>query len=54
VAKPGVYLLPYVKQVNEVAATDFSLEEIASLRNLLGKFRDNLRVSDVDDNGELS
>ena len=46
-------LLQYVKQVNELAAIDFSPEEIAALRNLLGKFKDNLGASEVDDYGEL-
>lgn len=46
-------LLPYVKQVNELAATDFTPDEVAELRRLLEKFKTNLGAAEVDDSGEL-
>ncbi|MEM7404540.1 MAG: MarR family winged helix-turn-helix transcriptional regulator [Pseudomonadota bacterium] len=46
-------LLPYVIEVNEVAATDFTPEEIAQLRHLLEKFKHNLGASEVDAAGQL-
>ncbi|MBT6274343.1 MAG: winged helix-turn-helix transcriptional regulator [Chromatiales bacterium] len=46
-------LLPYVKQVNELAATDLSPGEMAELRQLLDRVRNNLVASGVDEAGEL-
>ncbi|NKC11105.1 MAG: MarR family transcriptional regulator [Gammaproteobacteria bacterium] len=46
-------LLPYVKQVNELAATALSPEEVAELRRLLDQVKNNLVASAVDDAGEL-
>ena len=46
-------LLPYVIEVNEVAAAGFSPDEIAQLRHLLDKFKDNLGASEVDAAGQL-
>ena len=46
-------LLPYVIEVNEVAASDFAPDEIAQLRNLLEKFKNNLGASEVDAAGQL-
>ena len=46
-------LLPYVKEVNEMAATDISPDEIAQLRALLEKFKNNLVAAEIDEAGEL-
>ena len=46
-------LLPYVIQVNELAATGLSPDEVAELRRLLERVKNNLAAAGVDDDGEL-
>jgi MarR family transcriptional regulator, organic hydroperoxide resistance regulator len=46
-------LLPYVIQVNEVATASLTPHEVASLRGLLERTKNNLAASEVDDSGEL-
>jgi DNA-binding MarR family transcriptional regulator len=47
-------LLPYVIQVNEVAAATLSPDEVAELRRLLFRCKVNLGAAEVDASGELA